>query len=340
MIIYFGNILSKYGKTRTTIENLGPKLKNYFQISLYSSIKNPILRLLHMIFGLLTFRRSIKLILIDTYSTKAFYYSIILGFFADLFSIPYVPILHGGNLLNRFRQNPRLTTKLLNNSSINVSPSRYLITSFSFLDINMQYLPNYIDLNRYTFKKRNKPKPNLFWLRSFHEIYNPRMAILVINKLLKKYPTAFITMVGPEKDGSQKDCFELSKRLGIDEHVNFTGLLSKSDWINLSRQSDIFINTTHIDNMPVSIIEAMALGFPIVSTNVGGIQYILKNGENALLVDDNDVSGMVKNISNLIENTELASQLSRNARYASLEFGWEHIGPQWTKLINQNKIDD
>ena len=54
MIIYFGNILSKHGFNRTTIEDLGLKLSEYYQVNLYSSFKNPIIRLFDMLFALLS----------------------------------------------------------------------------------------------------------------------------------------------------------------------------------------------------------------------------------------------------------------------------------------------
>ena len=55
--------------------------------------------------------------------------------------------------------------------------------------------------------------------------------------------------------------------------ITITGILRKAEWIELSKDYDVFINTTNVDNMPVSVIEAMALGMPIVSTNVGGIPF-------------------------------------------------------------------
>jgi len=78
-------------------------------------------------------------------------------------------------------------------------------------------------------------------------------------------------MVGPDKDSSLGEAKDLAKQLGVAESVTFTGVLPKAQWHQLSEKFDIFINTTNIDNMPVSIIEAMALGLPIVSTNAGGL---------------------------------------------------------------------
>ena len=61
-------------------------------------------------------------------------------------------------------------------------------------------------------------------------------------------------MVGPDKDGSLKKCYELSKKYKLNQKVEFVGYLRKIEWLEIARDHDIFINTSTIDNMPVSII--------------------------------------------------------------------------------------
>ena len=147
-----------------------------------------------------------------------------------------------------------------------------------------EFIPNFIDIEKYTFRSIKEVQPNLLWVRSLHKIYNPKMAIKVLSVITKKYPHAKLCMVGPDKDGSMIKCKNLSKKLKIENNVKFTGILDQDEWIKLSEEYDVFINTTNADNMPVSIIECLALGLPIVSTNVGGLAYLLENNKNALLV--------------------------------------------------------
>ena len=128
---------------------------------------------------------------------------------------------------------------------------------------------------------------------------------------------------------------DLADDLGISKQITFTGLLPKKEWISLAEKSDIFINTTHVDNMPVSIIEAMALGFPIVSTDVGGIPFLLEDGQNALFVGDNDTVGMVEKINILLRDNHLSMRLSRNARITAQQYGWDAVYPKWKKVIDK-----
>ena len=158
--------------------------------------------------------------------------------------------------------------------------------------------------------------------------------MIVISDLIKNYPDAELCMVGPNKDGTMKNCILLCERLNILNNVKFMGLLSKDEWIKLSYEYDIFINTTNYDNMPVSIIEAMALGFPIVSTNVGGLRYLHEDGTDALLVEKNDISQMVKYITRIIDNSKIAKELSINARKKAEDFDWYQVKSHWVNLLN------
>ena len=111
------------------------------------------------------------------------------------------------------------------------------------------------------------------------------MAIEVLKELKNTYPNAALCMVGPDKDGTQADVQQLIKRYQLHDSVEITGVLSKEDWHKKSEDFDIFINTTNVDNTPVSVIEAMALGLPVVSTNAGGLPYLINNGKDGILIE-------------------------------------------------------
>lgn len=102
----------------------------------------------------------------------------------------------------------------------------------------------------------------------------------------------------------------------------------------MSKDYDIFINTTHFDNMPVSVMEAMALGLPVVSTNVGGVPYLIADGETGILVPTNDPDAFIKAIKNLIENPNLAMQITRRARYEIEKMDWRNVKKLWVSLLD------
>ena len=147
-----------------------------------------------------------------------------------------------------------------------------------FYHPEIKVIPNPIEISNYPFRLRNNPQPIFIWLRAFHHIYNPELAIHVFANLSKIYPKSKMMMVGPDKgDGSLEAAQNVASKLGVKSRIEFTGAVSKSEVPSIINLADIFLNTTNIDNTPVSVIEAMACGSCIVSTNVGGLPYLLEN---------------------------------------------------------------
>ena len=157
------------------------------------------------------------------------------------------------------------------------------------------------------------------------------MAVKVFIKIKGIFPDAKICMVGPKKDESYSKTLKYAKKNNVE--VVFTGKLSKEEWIKLSKEYNVFINTTHLDNTPISVIEAMALGLPVVSTNVGGIPYLLEHNINSLLVNDDDIDGMTNQINRLFTEPNLANNLSEKGKESVKSFDWELVKKQWIELL-------
>ncbi|SDS00729.1 glycosyltransferase family 4 protein [Gramella sp. MAR_2010_147] len=331
-ILYLGNKLEKHGFSPTSIDTLPALLKEEgYRVTAVSSVKNRPLRLLHMLASVVI-KRKADMVLIDTYSTSNFWYAILSAKLCKLFKTPYIFILHGGNLEKRFHASSEKILKIFRNARANVVPSYFLkekLEKFQFR--NMVFIPNSIDLSIYNFNERRALRPRILWVRALHKVYNPEMAILVLEKLLETYPNAELCMVGPQKDGSLKKLEEVVERKKLP--VIFKGKLEKMEWIKLSKKYDIFLNTTSIDNTPVSVIEGMALGLPVVSTKVGGIPYLISDEENGILVPPNNPDEMVSAIQRLLTNPQLAEKLSINARKEAEKFDWNKVKYKWLELL-------
>lgn len=333
MIFYAGNILSKYGYTPTFIELLAPKLAELYEIKTVSEKKNQGLRMLDMIWSLLKNKSKIRLVLIDSYSMRAFWYTYILSKISHFLKIPYIPILRGGGYSDRLKKSPGHCRFIFSNSYKNISPSLFLQRIFENNGYEVDYIPNFIPIENYRFKKRNSVKAKLLWVRSFDKTYNPLLAVDILHRLKSKYPEAVLCMIGPDKDGTLKEVTDKSRELNLSDSLILTGRLSKKEWLQLSEDYDIFINTTNFDNHPVSVIEAMSLGMPVVTTDVGGLPYLIKDKTDGLLVPPGDAAVFTEMIEKLISDSELTGRLSENARKKSEEFDWENIRGKWISLI-------
>jgi glycosyltransferase involved in cell wall biosynthesis len=304
-----------------------------FDVKCASAKHNKILRLFDMIWMLLVKGRSAHYILIDTYSTTNFYYALIISQCCRLFGFRYIPILHGGDLPKRLDSNPKLSDLIFKYSEVNISPSNYFIHKFKLKGYtNIKYIPNAIELEHYTYQNREIKTIKILWVRSFSAMYNPEQAVLVLEQLLKMNYEATLTMIGPDADGSLAEVKNLARAKGLEVH--FTGKLTKLEWIALSKDCNVFINTTNIDNTPVSVIEAMALGLPVVSTNVGGIPFLINDQTEGLLVEPKDVSAMANAIIKLKSDDNLRIELVTNARSKVEKFDWQAVKLKWATLLS------
>ena len=331
-LLYIGNNLSNGNKTPTTVETLGKLLVlEGFTVKTASSKSNKFLRLLDMLKAVILLKKEVDYVLIDTYSTSNFYYAYLVSQLCRVLRLKYIPILHGGNLQKRLKYSPKLSKALFNNAFKNVTPSEYLKAQFQDFDYhNLEVIPNTIELKNYTFKNRIFDKPKLLWVRSFAEIYNPLLAVEILKILKAEHIEASLCMVGPEKDGSLKLAKQFAEELGVE----VTGKLSKKEWIKLSEDYNIFINTTNFDNMPVSVIEAMALGLQVISTNVGGMPFLIKNKEEGILVEPNNAVLLAKSITHMVLKRFDTKAMTINARKKVEQFDWNIVKEKWITLLS------
>ena len=333
-ILYVGNKLSNSGTTVTSIETLGVFLQQEgYVVVTASSKKNKILRMLDMIWNTIYHSKNASIVLIDTYSTTNFLYAVIIGFVCRRLNLKYIPILRGGNLPVRLQQSKRQSLKLFGNAMTNVAPSQYLQDAFNREGYkNITYIPNSIKIANYSYFIRKKPQPKLLWVRSFSELYNPMLAVSVVELLIKKgYKNAELCMIGPDKDGSLEVCKTYAKQKNLP--VTFTGGLAKEEWIERSKAYDIFINTTNVDNTPVSVIEAMALGLPVVSTNVGGVPFLIDANKDGLLVTPNNAIAFTDQIETILTGTVDSVQLAHQARKKVEQFDWNIVKNKWKAIL-------
>jgi glycosyltransferase involved in cell wall biosynthesis len=332
-LLYVGNKLSEHGHTATAIEVLGPFLEQEgFKVVYASSRKNKLARFANMLWQTFLHRKTTDYVLIDTYSTWNFWYAFAVSQLCRFFRLPYIPILHGGNLPQRLVRNRGLCRMIFEHSTINVAPSGYLAEAFSIAGFKVITVPNPFDAADFPYLKRTVLAPKLLWVRSFSTLYNPEMALRVLMLVKQKYADAVMCMVGPDKDGLLQIIRQRAAVQKLD--VIFTGRKTKREWAALSTGYDIFLNTARIDNTPFSIIEALSLGMAVVSTSVGGIPYLLKDRQTALLVNDDDADAMAAAIFELIENESLRENILVQSRNLAVQSDWLNVRQKWLEILN------
>jgi len=290
--------------------------------------------MLDMVATVLSQRAHYTVAQVDVYSGNNFIYAETVAGVLRLLNKPYVLTLRGGNLPAFGKRWPGRVRRLLRGATAVTAPSHYLCEQMSGYRDDIRLLPNAVEVSAYPYRIRERPQPRLLWLRAFHRIYNPELAPEVLARVAARYVDARLTMIGPDKqDGSLAGTERVASGLRVSDRLALTGAVAKRELPARLNVADVFLNTADIDNAPVSVVEAMAAGLCIVSTNVGGIPYLLEHERDALLVPPRDAEAMARAVCRIVEEPGLAARLSRNARAKAEQLDWAVVLPQWEELF-------
>jgi glycosyltransferase involved in cell wall biosynthesis len=334
-IIMVSNFLSSAGLNPGVCESLAAQLVAHgWQVITTSRQHGRLARLLDMVYTVLRTRKFYHLAQVDVHSRLAFFWAEVVCCFLNFLNKPFILTLHSGKLPEFAAQWPGRVRRLLRPATVVTTPSYYLLDKMSAYRTELQLLPNAIDLNKYSFRVRNEPRPSLIWLRAFHHVYNPQLVPRVLAVLTSKFSDTQITMIGPDKgDGSLQSTKQAAMELKVSNRLVITGGIPKAEVPRMISAGDIFLNTTNEDNTPISVMEAMACGLCVVSTNVGGVPYLLNHEQDALLVPPENPEAMAAAVSRILTEPSLAEQLSCNARKKAEQFDWSVILPKWETLL-------
>ena len=336
-VLLIGNFLSHTAGSRGVSEDLSEQLGRHGWHTITCSSKpNRLLRLSDMLLTSILHHSRYQVAHIDVFSGRAFLWADIISRVLRILKKPFILTLHGGNLNNFAQQYPGNVQRLLTSAKAVTTPSLFLQNSFSSIKNVVQYLPNAIEIAHYPFKLRSQPGPRLIWLRAFHSIYNPGLAVEVLALLHRELPLVSLTMIGPDKkDGSLQAVKRLAVELGVERNLHLFGAIPKPDVPARLDEGDIFLNTTRYESFGVAVMEAAAVGLPIVTTNVGELPYLWKDGQDALLVPPDDAEAMAKAVQRILTEPGLAERLSYNARQKAERYDWSVILPQWESLLTE-----
>jgi len=245
---------------------------------------------------------------------------------------PIILSARGGNARIFFQKYKLLIKPIFERLYAITVPSGFLKVVFKEeLNIETTTVPNIADLVQFSFVKRNTFEPNLIVTRSLEKIYDLQTVIKAFSVVKEKYPNAQLGIVG---DGSLKKLLiKQVQDLLIKKNVKFYGEINHKDIHRIYKEYDIFINASKVDNFPGSILEAFAAGLPVISTNAGGIPYMVVNKENGLLSDIEDYKTLAKNVIKLIENPDLGKALAMKGYIELQKYTWPHIKPIFNSLL-------
>lgn len=210
-------------------------------------------------------------------------------------------------------------------SDLLIVPSEFLKSVFAKFGIGAEIVPNIVDLSRFSPLARLPGSCHVIVTRNLEELYDIPTAIQAFARLLAEYPSAHLSVAG---SGPMRSMLEaLCAELGLAGAVTFTGRLEVESMAELYRSADLVLNPSNADNMPNSLLEAMASGVPIVSTDVGGIPFMVEHGKTALLVPPRDPDAMAAAAERVLTDPALAERLRAAGRAEAERYAWSAVRP-------------
>ncbi len=251
-------------------------------------------------------------------------------FLAKLLNKKVILHYHGGAAEDFFSKWETLVKWPIGLADHIIVPSEFLYNVFIKYGYKPIIIPNIVNLNDFEFKKRELFRPVFLSVRHLREEYNISCTIRAFSKIKKKFSNATLKIVG---DGTEKQkLIIISQKLGVRDSVDFLGRIPNDKMTKIYCESDFLLNSSKIDNMPISILEAFSSGCPVISTRAGGIPYILQHRHNGFLVDLNNHHQMASEAIWALEHNHETIKIVENAKNCLKEFSWGNIKPIIMKL--------
>lgn len=133
-------------------------------------------------------------------------------------------------------------------------------------------------------------------------------AVPIINSCYRD--TQFLFAGSPETEGDSEEIKRICDEGKLDGFVEFLGVVTGQEKIDLFQRATLFVLPSYVDNFPYSILEAMSSGLPVITTPVGAIPDVVKNGRNGFLIEPGDYEALADRILKLLKDSRLRKDIS------------------------------
>lgn len=232
----------------------------------------------------------------------------------------------GGEAAEFLQGSERVVRFTMRQASALVVPSGFLHEVFARFGMSAEVVPNIIDLSRFHVRSSAPAgAPHLLVARNLEPLYDNETAIRALEIVRVNFADARLTIAGsgPEEERLRR----LVNARGLEGHVHFAGRLERDEMAAMYRSADVMLNPSLADNMPNSLLEAWASGVPVVSTHVGGIPFMAKDGLNASLVAAGDPQSMARECCVLLADGALRNQRAQAGQIEAQRYTWQMVKP-------------
>ncbi|MCR5444437.1 MAG: glycosyltransferase family 4 protein [Bacteroidales bacterium] len=229
---------------------------------------------------------------------------------------------HGGGGEHFFDKHTCLVKHYLTRTDANIVLSGFLAKVFDNHHLPYNVIPNIIVLDESHYRERKEIKPHFICIRSHEPLYNIPCILRAFQKVMTEIPEATLTLVGT---GSQHEALiAMAQEMGL-KNVSFTGRVDNSEiYLHLDK-ADIMLSAPTVDNMPVSVLEAMNAGLLVISSNVGGVPYMVDDNKTGYLFPSDDSDALASLMIQAVQLPYEKLSIIRNAHQAVNVYHWDNI---------------
>lgn len=213
-----------------------------------------------------------------------------------------------------------------------VVPSVYLRDVFARHGYQAEVIHNVIDTGLYRYRERRPLLPEFLSVRNFEPHYGVEHTLVAFAMIQTVFPAASLTIAG--QGPQEAELKHLAQALGL-RNVRFIGAVDPASMSDLYDRHSIFLNSSFVDNQPLSVLEAMASGMPVISTPVGDIPNMVEDGESGTLVPVADPAAMAKAATLLLDQHERAVLMAQRAKESLMLYDWSKVGPAWSETYRR-----
>jgi len=243
--------------------------------------------------------------------------------------VPVIVNYRGGQADEFFARAPRWVHRALRHAAKRVTPSPFLVRVFAKHGLDAEIIPNIIDTQRFHPREPRVAgtEPHLIVTRNLEPIYDIPTALRAFAAVRARHAGARLTVAG---SGPQlEELRALVQQMGLSQAVRFSGRIDNARIGELYADADIVLNPSTADNMPISILEALASGVPVVTTSAGGIPDLVQDGSTALIVPVGDAEAMAAAVLRVLSDPALAWRLRAAGVREAARYAWPQVRALW-----------
>ena len=186
-------------------------------------------------------------------------------------------------------------------------------------------IPNVIELRGNIYVPKQELHPHFISVRTLVELYRIDIILQAYQRVLANYPDATLDILG---DGDKRSDLEQYVARHNLTGVRFIGQVPNEKIYDYLSKNDILLSAPMIDNMPVSIMEAMNAGLLVISSNVGGVPYMIEDGKSGLLFESGNAEQMAERMEWALTHQVECLQMIEKAHMVVQKYSWQQVRNQ------------